>query len=112
MNIYIYISIYIYKTYIYIYIYIYIIYIYTYIHIHVRTNIMDFRGFDSSGSGSGPGRVTRCLGPRADSGIIFDSSIILIQRGGIFMSLGDFPESLSRAMLVGIMLVEILGVMR
>ena len=30
-----------------------------------------------------------------------DSSTILIQRGGILMSIGDFPESLSRAMLVG-----------
>ena len=34
----------------------------------------------------------------------FDSSTILIQRGGIIMSIGDFPESLSQAMLVGIML--------
>ena len=41
------------------------------------TNIVDFRGLDSS--------------------------IILIQRDGILMSIGDFPESLSRAMLVGIM---------
>ena len=31
----------------------------------------------------------------------FDSSIILIQRGGILMSIGGFPESLSQAMLVG-----------
>ena len=30
-----------------------------------------------------------------------DSSIILILRGGILMSIGDFPESLSRAILVG-----------
>jgi hypothetical protein len=35
----------------------------------------------------------------------FDSNIILIQRGGILMSIGNFPESLSQAMLVGIMLV-------
>ena len=40
----------------------------------------------------------------------FDSSIILIQRGGILMSLGDFPESLSQAMLVGVMLLGRLGV--
>ena len=51
---------------------------------HLRTNIMDFRGFDSS--------------------------IILILRGGIPRPIGDFPESLSQAILVGIMLVERLGV--
>ena len=31
----------------------------------------------------------------------FDSSIILIQRDGIIMFTGDLPESLSQAMLVG-----------
>ena len=40
----------------------------------------------------------------------FDSITILIQRGGIVMSIGNLPESLSRAMLVGTMLVERLGV--
>ena len=40
----------------------------------------------------------------------FDSSIILILSGGILMSTGDFPESLSQAILVGIMLVGRLGV--
>ena len=40
-----------------------------------------------------------------------DSSIILIYRGGILMSIGDFPESLSQATLVGIMLVGRLGVL-
>ena len=40
----------------------------------------------------------------------FDSSIILIQRGGIPRFIGDFPESLSQAMLVGVMLVGGLGV--
>ena len=49
------------------------------------TNIVDFRGFDSS--------------------------IILILRGGILMSMGDFPESLGQAMLVGVMLVGRLGVL-
>ena len=49
-----------------------------------NTNIMDFRGFDSN--------------------------IILILRGGMLMSVGDFPESLSQAILVGIMLVGRLGV--
>ena len=40
----------------------------------------------------------------------FDSSIILIQRGGILRSIGNFPESWSQAMLVGTMLVGRLGV--
>ena len=48
------------------------------------TNIVDFRGFDSS--------------------------IILIQRGGIIMSIGNFPKSLSQAMLAGVMVVGRLGV--
>ena len=40
----------------------------------------------------------------------FDSSIVLIQRGGILTSIADFRESLSQAMLVGTMLVGRLGV--
>ena len=51
---------------------------------NLPTNIVDFRGVDSS--------------------------TILILRGGILMSIGDFPESLSQAMLVGTMLVGRLGV--
>ena len=42
----------------------------------------------------------------------FDSSIILILRGGIPRPIGDFPESLSRAMLVGVMLVGRWGVLQ
>ena len=82
-------------VYIYIYIYKIIIYIYTYIYIYIyqkprqstanpRTDIMDFRGFDSS--------------------------MILILRGGISRPIGNFPQSLTQAMLVGIMLVGGLGV--
>ena len=41
----------------------------------------------------------------------FDSSRILTLRGGILVSIGDVPESLSQAMLVGIMLVGRLGVL-
>ena len=48
------------------------------------TNIMDFRGFDSS--------------------------IILNLRGGIPTPIGNFPESLSQAILLGMMLVGRLGV--
>ena len=40
----------------------------------------------------------------------FDSSIISIIMGGILMSTGDFSESLSQAILVGVMLVDGLGV--
>ena len=52
---------------------------------NLRTNIVDFRGFDSS--------------------------IILILRLGIFVPIGDFPEDLSQAILAGIMLVGKLGVL-
>ena len=51
---------------------------------NLPTNIVDFRGFDSS--------------------------IILSLRGGIPNLIGDFPDCLSQAMLVGIMLVARLGV--
>ena len=40
----------------------------------------------------------------------FDSNIILSLGGGIPRPTGDFPESLSQAMLVGVMLVGRLGV--
>ena len=51
---------------------------------NLRTKIMDFRGFDSS--------------------------IILILRSGIPRPIGSFPECLSRAILVGIILVGRLGI--
>ena len=51
---------------------------------NLPTNIMDFKGFDSS--------------------------IFLILRGGILMSIGDFLESLSQTILVGIILLGRLGV--
>ena len=53
---------------------------------NLPTNIVDFRGFDSSQISS--------------------------LRGGILMSIGNSPESLSPAMLVGVMLVGGLGVAR
>ena len=40
----------------------------------------------------------------------FDSSIIFILRGGILMSIGEFSEDLSQAMLLGMMSVGRLGV--
>ena len=52
--------------------------------VSLRTNIMDFRGFDSS--------------------------IISFLRGGIPRPIGDFQESWSQATLVGIMLVGRLDV--
>ena len=108
MYIYTYLHIY---THIHIHLYIYIyVYVYTYIHTtparpptawrqqasvwpalrlegntpNLPTNIVDFRGFDSS--------------------------TILIYWGEILRPIGDFPESLSQAMLVGTMLVGRLGV--
>ena len=42
----------------------------------------------------------------------FDSSTILIQRGGIPRPIGDLPESSSRAMSVGKLLIGGLGVPR
>ena len=50
---------------------------------NLRTEILDFRGFD-------PSRI-------------------LILRGGTLMSIGNFPESLRRAIFVGIILVGRLG---
>ena len=80
---------YTYVTYEYICIHMYNVY-YTYrTHImpytpNLPTNIVDFRGSDTN--------------------------IISISRGGIPRPIGDFPESLSHAMLVGVMLVGRLGV--
>ena len=51
---------------------------------NLRTKILDFRGFDSS--------------------------IILILRGGILMSMGNSPEIMSQQILVGIILVGRLAV--
>ena len=54
-------------------------------------------------------RVLFAFTPNLPTNIVdfkgFDSSIILIQRGGILMSIGKLPESLSQAMLAGIILV-------
>ena len=42
----------------------------------------------------------------------FDSSIMLYLRGGILVSIRNFPESSSQAMLVGVILVGKLGVIQ
>ena len=65
--------------YVYVYVYIYI-YIYT---ANLRTNIMDVRGFDST--------------------------MILMLRGAILMSIGNFPEVLSQAMLVECNVIREIG---
>ena len=77
---------------------------------------------EASGFGSQTRSVRAQMGPslmktcyaQSPSNIVdfrgFDSIIILVLRGEILMSIGDFPESLSQAMLVGVMLVEKLGV--
>ena len=55
-----------------------------------------------------------CITPGSPINIVdfrgFCSNIIYILRGGIPSPIGDFPEDLSQAMLVGIMLVGRLGV--
>ena len=55
-----------------------------------------------------------CTTPNLPTNIVdfkgLDSSAIFISKGGILMSIGNLPESLSQAMLVGIMLVGRLGV--
>ena len=57
---------------------------------------------------------TLCYPPNPPTNIVgfrgFDSSMMLIERGGIPRPIGDFPESLSQAMLLGTMLVGRLGV--
>ena len=107
--IYIYIYVYIYIVYIYIEnytsstcIYIYI-YIYIYVErerdIHTSTYIYIYRRYDT------PNPPTNIVDFRG-----FDSSIMLCFRGGILMSIEDLPESLTQAMLVGTVLVGELGV--
>ena len=67
------------------------------------------RGHLAAGAlkGATPTSPTNIVGFRG-----FDSSIILIYRGGIPRPIGDSPESLRPAMLVGTMLVGRLGVIR
>ena len=95
---------------IYIYIYTYMHeqvsrgYIYIYICIHIYIYIYSF----------GRRAAVQLRTPNPPTNIVdfrgFDSSIILIVRGGIPRPIGKFPESLSQATLVGIMLVGRLGV--
>ena len=65
--------------------------------------------------------VARCVGCRPACGTAnlrakildfrgFDSSRILVLRGGILMSIGNFPVILSQVILVGMILVGRLGV--
>ena len=58
------------------------------------------------------GRVTANLPTNIVDFGGFDSSIILILRGGIPRPIVNFPEGLSQAMLVGVMLVGGLGVQK
>ena len=69
------------------------------------TNLVVTRDTVSPHTNNTPNLPTNIVGFRE-----FDSSVILNQRGGIPRPIGDFPESLSRAMLVGTMLVGRLGV--
>ena len=78
--------------------------IYIYIHIHTCIQYMHTRQFTAPACGKA---VTANL--RTSTTILdfrgFDSSEILILRSGILAPIGDFPESLSQAILVGIVLV-------
>ena len=106
--IYIYIMIIIIIISIYISIYIYI-YVYTYIYIYIayvsltRSLLLSLRGW--GGLADAANLRTKIL----DLGG-FDSSRILISRGGIPRPTGNLPEGLGQAILVGIILVGRLGV--
>ena len=86
------------------------IYIYIYIYIYILSRLYSTRR--SSLELQAERFVATCVQKYAQSPYLptnivdfreFDSSIMLILRGGILMSIGDFPEGLSRAMLVGTM---------
>ena len=86
-------------TYVLIYIYICMhVYIYIYIYMYGRLNIIPIHYMPDL-----PTNIVDAIG--------FDSSAILSLRGGIPRPTGDFPESLSQAMLVGIMLAGRLGIL-
>ena len=126
----IYIYIYIHNTYIYIYthnicIYIYIereryIHIYIYIYIYAELRTRESRKHSACRGGVHPevrtalGVFSRLVTASLRTKIMdfggFDTSRILSVRGGILMSKGNFPESLSQGILVGILLVGRLGV--
>ena len=100
----VYIYIYIY-SYTYTYIYIYII---TYIHAYLAPATGTERPSGISAAGRArwkPRESDEDDTPNLPTNIVdirgFDSSMMLNLRGGILMSVGDFPESLSQAMLVG-----------
>ena len=92
-------------------VYIYI-YIYIYIHAGGRPEVEGLRLRIASPQGRVPRKCTSTPNPPTNIAGFrgLDSSIILILRSGIPRPIGDLPESLSRAMLVGTMLVERLGV--
>ena len=93
-------------THIYIYIYIYTSIccnmLYCVIILYVLYNWPDAERGRFRGAANLPTRILDFKG--------FDSSRILILRGGILMSVGNFPESLSQGILAGVILVRRLGV--
>ena len=117
----IYIYIYIYYYYYYhvyvslsIYIYMYVcVYIYIYIYIYIAPGCPHSARGSRARRRPPPGRQTWNT-PNPPTKIVdfrgFDSTIILILRGGILRPIGNIPESLSQAILVGVMLVGGLGV--
>ena len=102
------------------YIYIYIVYIYIYIYIYVclcggipPKVASNDPCIESLGMQSGQTSGVLCMA-NLHTKILdfrgFDSSIILILRGGVPRAIGKYPESLGQAILVGISLVGRLGV--
>ena len=80
------------------------IYIYIYIYICLIIYMIDIERDGDKSEQHAPHPPTNMVDFRG-----FDSSTISILRGGILMSIGNLPESLSPAMLVGMMLVGRLG---
>ena len=102
---------------VYIYIYIYIkslslsfsLSMYIYIYIHTHMYVLYVLGLRMENGRTENGRTAN-LRPKILDFKGFDSSIILILRGGLFVSVGNFPEIRSQTILAGIILVGRLGV--
>ena len=107
----------------YIYIYIHVFMCILYIYIYICTSYV-YRGTALPGSGTTRRQLRACgkkdgeAATRVTANLRtnimgfrgVDSSIILILRGGIPRPIGNFSESLSQSILVGIILVGRLGV--
>ena len=99
------------NKYMYIYIYIYIyVYIYIYIYIPTYEDVSRDRNRRGRPRLSNHDPRTANLRTKTMDFRAFDSSIILNLRGGLPRPMGNSPQGLSQAILVGIMLVGRMGV--